>query len=154
MVMLHLFTFNPAWIAAVKTGQTEMIFYDGHCGLCHRAVRFVLAEDQAGNAFRFAPLESDAFRAAVPEGKRTMLPDSLVVSTAQGLLLVRSTAVLHILRRLGGLWRLMAAFARLVPTALRDRVYDGIARIRYRLFPAPAEACPLIPEQLRARFDH
>jgi predicted DCC family thiol-disulfide oxidoreductase YuxK len=154
LIMLHLFTFNPAWIAAVKTGQTEMIFYDGHCGLCHRTVRFVLAEDRAGNAFRFAPLESDAFRAAVPEAKRTTLPDSLVVSTAQGLLLVRSTAVLHILRRLGGLWRLMAAFARLVPTAIRDHVYDGIARIRYRLFPAPAEACPLIPEQLRARFDH
>jgi predicted DCC family thiol-disulfide oxidoreductase YuxK len=154
MVMLHLFTFDPAWIRPVKAEQTEIIFYDGHCGLCHRTVRFVLAEDAAGDTFRFAPLDSDAFRAAVPEARRAELPDSLVVCTAEGALLVRSIAVLHILRRLGGLWRFVATLAQIVPAALRDRAYDGIARIRHRLFAAPAAACPLIPEQLRARFDH
>jgi predicted DCC family thiol-disulfide oxidoreductase YuxK len=154
MVMLHLFTFNPVWLARAQAARTETIFYDGRCGLCHRAVRFVLAEDRAGTAFRFAPLDSDAFRAAIPEGRRAELPDSLVIHTAEGALLVRSTAVLHLLRRLGGLWRLLATLARLVPTAIRDRLYDGLARIRHRLFTAPAEACPLIPERLRARFDH
>jgi hypothetical protein len=45
MVMLHFFTFDPAWVKPFGA-ETEMIFYDGHCGLCHRAVRFVLAEDR------------------------------------------------------------------------------------------------------------
>ena len=40
----------------------ERLFYDGSCALCHWAVRFVLARDREGRAFRFAPLDSDAYR--------------------------------------------------------------------------------------------
>ncbi len=47
MVMLHLFTFDPGWVPAVKPSTTETLFYDGGCGLCHKAVRFLLAEDRA-----------------------------------------------------------------------------------------------------------
>ncbi|MGH7831436.1 MAG: thiol-disulfide oxidoreductase DCC family protein [Candidatus Binatia bacterium] len=82
----------------------EKIFFDGHCGMCHRFVRFVLARDGAG-LFHFAPLDSDAFRSAVPETRRTNLGDSLVVLTAENRLLTRSTAVLHVVRRLGGFWQ-------------------------------------------------
>jgi predicted DCC family thiol-disulfide oxidoreductase YuxK len=152
MVMLHLFTFDPAWIRPQRAAGAETLFYDGHCGLCHRAVRFVLAEDRAGDTFRFAPLESETFREVVSESERAALPDSLLVLTSEGMLLTQSTAVLHILRRLGGMWRLFATLSGMVPLVVRDRLYDGIARVRYRLFPAPAEACPLVPASLRQRF--
>ena len=67
MVMLHLFTFDPAWVPAVKARTTETLFYDGQCGLCHRAVRFLLAEDRApGGAFRFAPLAARPSRPRYP----------------------------------------------------------------------------------------
>src|SRR5438067_1150934 len=108
MVMLHLFTFDPAWVRPRPATGTDTLFYDGHCGLCHRAVRFVLAEDRTGTAFRFAPLDGDAFRAALPAADRAQLPDSIVVRTAEGAVLTRSAAVRHILQRLGGLWRLFA----------------------------------------------
>jgi predicted DCC family thiol-disulfide oxidoreductase YuxK len=78
---------------------------------------------------------------------------SLVVQTENGALLTRSSAVLHILRRLGGVWRLLAGLLVLLPASLRDRLYDGLARVRHRLFARPAELCPLIPPELRARFD-
>jgi predicted DCC family thiol-disulfide oxidoreductase YuxK len=131
----------------------ERIFYDGHCGLCHRTVRFVLARDRTGEAFRFAPLDSDAFRKAVPDSERARLPDSIVVQTADGRLLLRSSAVLHILRRLGGVWRLVALAGGCIPVGLRDLLYDGVARIRRRLFAPPPGACPLLPPHLRARFE-
>src|SRR2546426_853835 len=51
MVMVHLFTFDPAWVKVRPITATELLFYDGHCGLCHRAVRFVLAEDVGGKTF-------------------------------------------------------------------------------------------------------
>lgn len=153
MVMLHLFTFDPGWIRPYKAMATERIFYDGHCGLCHRAVRFVLAEDRAGHAFRFAPLDSNAFRVAVHEDDRATLPDSIVLLTTDGALLSRSTAVLYILQHLGGVWRILGNIAGLIPLTVRDRVYDGIARIRHCLFHAPAQACPLAPAHLRKRFD-
>ena len=152
MVMLHLFTFDPAWVRPRKAAGTELLFYDGHCGLCHRAVRFVLAEDRAGDTFRFAPLESEAFRATVREPDRAALPDSLIVLTANSILLTRSAAVLHILRRLGGMWRLLAGVASVVPAVARDGLYDGIARIRHFLFRTPAQSCPLVPANLRGRF--
>ena len=132
---------------------TEMIFYDGHCGLCHWAVRFVLAQDQDGDAFRFSPLGSAAFVAAVPESERVDLPDSMVVHTAEGRVLTRSDGLLHILRRLGGRWRFIAIVAAVVPAVVRNRLYDVVARTRHRLFRRPADACPLIPPHLRARFD-
>lgn len=135
-----------------KAEPPELLFYDGQCGLCHYAVRFVLARDRTGEAFRFAPLESNAFLAAVPEPRRKTLPDSLVVLTADGALLTRSTAVLHILRRLGGGWGLLAIIAGVVPTVARDWLYDGIARVRSRLFRRPPEVCPLVPQELRERF--
>jgi len=153
LLLLHGITFDPAWIKPQGVG-TEPIFYDGHCGLCHRAVRFVLAEDRDGAAFRFAPLDSETFRAAVSEEERAKLPDSMVVKTQEGAVLTRSTAFLHILRRLGGLWRVVALVGGLVPRVLRDVVYDGVARVRRRLFASPADACPVLPKELRQRFDY
>src|ERR1700689_3400113 len=82
--------------------EAEYLFYDGHCGLCHRAVRFVLRHDRGGRAFRFAPLQGSTFRARVAEERRVGLPDSVVVLTRDAELLVRSAASLHIFRRLGG----------------------------------------------------
>jgi predicted DCC family thiol-disulfide oxidoreductase YuxK len=153
LVMLHLFAFDPGWIKPKAAAATEKLFYDGSCGLCQRSVRFVLAEDRTGAAFRFAPLDSDAFRHAVPEKTRATLPDSIVVLTADGAILTRSTAVLHVLQRLGGVWRLLAGVARFVPAAVRDWCYDRVAQVRRRLFRTPADVCPVLPKHLRARFD-
>ncbi len=89
--------------------QIERIFYDGHCGLCHGAVRFVIARDPQGRLFRYAPLEGTTFAALVPAKRRADLPDSVIVLTEDGRLLVRSAAFIHILRRLGGVWRVTAA---------------------------------------------
>jgi predicted DCC family thiol-disulfide oxidoreductase YuxK len=152
MVMIHLFTFDPGWIRPARAG-TERLFYDGHCGLCQRSVRLILAEDATGSAFRFAPLQGETFQALVPPKEREALPLSLVVQTEKGALLTRSSGVLHILQRLGGVWRLLAGLVVLLPASLRDRLYDGVARIRHRLFAQPAELCPLMPPSLRTRFD-
>jgi len=131
----------------------ERLFYDGSCALCHWAVRFVLARDPEGRAFRFAPLDSDAFRGAVPEAVRASLPDSLVVETSDGRLLTRSSAVVHVLGRLGAPWLLLGGVARVFPRAFLDWLYDFVARVRYRVFGREPEACPVIPKELRSRFE-
>jgi predicted DCC family thiol-disulfide oxidoreductase YuxK len=152
MVMMHLFTFDPGWVRPRPQGPPDLLGYEGGCGLCHAAVRLVLAEDAAGTAFRFVPLDSDAFRAAVPEARRAALPDSLVVLTQDGAVLTRGAAVRRVLNRLGGLWRVLGLLAGLVPGWLLDRGYDAVARIRRRVFQRPAGACPLVPPRLRERF--
>jgi predicted DCC family thiol-disulfide oxidoreductase YuxK len=135
------------------TQQREIVFYDGHCGLCHRGVKFVLKHDRSGTAFRFAPLQGETFQTRVPVDQRANLPKSLVVQTRDGSLLMRSNAWIHILRRLGGGWKVVAAFMAVIPRPLRDVVYDFVARIRYRVFGRRDDLCPVVPPDLRARFD-
>jgi predicted DCC family thiol-disulfide oxidoreductase YuxK len=152
MAMIHLFTWDPGWVRP-RPAAMERLFYDGHCGLCQRSVRLILAEDLTGAAFRFAPLQGETFRAAVPATVRKVLPTSIVLQTEDGVLLTRSSAVLHILRRLGGVWRLLAGLLSLVPVRPMDRLYDGVAAIRHRVFARPKSVCPLLPPHLRAHFD-
>lgn len=135
------------------TALPERIFYDGDCALCHGAVTFLVRRDRRGDLFRFAPLGGDAFHAELSPAEQAALPDSLVLRLADGRLLLRSDAVLHALGRLGGAWRPLAALARVVPRALRDTVYDLVARLRRRFLAPPAGTCPILPPDLRRRFD-
>ena len=131
----------------------ERLFYDGSCALCHWAVRFVLSRDVRGDAFRFAPLASDAFRKTAAVAGPAGLPDSLVVATRDGRYLTKSAAVIHVMRRLPFPWPALGALARVVPPFMLDAVYDLVARTRYRLFGRTDSACPVIPAHLRSRFD-
>jgi predicted DCC family thiol-disulfide oxidoreductase YuxK len=130
MVILHLFTFDPAWVPPRQAGRraTEMLYYDGRSGLARWLVRFVQAEDRVGDTFRFAPLDGENFWAAVPEGRpaeRPTLTGSIAVRKDAGVVLTRSAAVRHILGRLGGVWRLLGGLAALIPAALLDWLYDA-----------------------------
>jgi predicted DCC family thiol-disulfide oxidoreductase YuxK len=133
--------------------QAETIFYDGHCALCHRSILFVLRHDRQGDKFRFAPLQGSKFAGEIAPQRRAGLPDSIVLQTAGGKLLTRSDAILHILARLGGPWKFLAATLSIVPRSLRDAAYDFVARIRYRVFGTRDELCPVIPPEWRGRFD-
>jgi predicted DCC family thiol-disulfide oxidoreductase YuxK len=132
----------------MQPSARENIFYDGSCGLCHWAVRFVIGEDASERKFRFAPLGGRAFDSLIPAAQRVGLPDSLVVQTTDGRILVRSAAAIHILRRLGGLWICVARLLRLLPRPIADSAYNFIARSRYRLFSRNSQACLIIPPQL------
>ena len=55
IAILFLATFDPGWVPGREVGGAERLFYDGDCGLCHRFVRFALAEDVTGRALRYAP---------------------------------------------------------------------------------------------------
>ena len=124
----------------------ETIYYDGHCGLCHGFVKFVLARDPL-EKFHFAPLDK------LPAAERALLPESVVVRSAQGGMLTKSTAALHVMQGLSGGWPLVARVGLLFPRAFRDLVYDQVARIRYRVFGRREESCPLIPREMRHRFE-
>ncbi|MBX7113280.1 MAG: DUF393 domain-containing protein [Myxococcaceae bacterium] len=129
----------------------DILFYDGSCGLCHASVKFVLKHERENNT-DFSPLGSEAFRSRVNEAQRSVLPDSLVVWTSDGRLLVKSAAVVHLGRRLGGFWKVLANVGNLLPDFLLDAVYDFIARNRQKVFKKPDGACPMIPPQHRPRF--
>jgi len=130
----------------------DLLFYDGSCGLCHHTVKFLLARDREGTRFRYAPLQGTTFAATFPADQRAGFPDSIVLRTADGRTLVRSAAALELGERLGGGWRVVTRMVGLLPRWLLDWVYDGVARVRKAIFARPADACPMLPPELRTRF--
>ena len=131
-----------------------MILYDGVCGLCNRLVQFVLKRDQRDH-FRFASLQSDMASTTLQRHDRDPRDlDTVYVVVDYGQpaerLLARSDAILFLLDRLGGVWKL-AALGKVVPRILRDGVYKLVATNRYRVF-GKYESCMLPEPQHRAKF--
>ena len=140
--------------AVVKSETSAVILYDGLCGLCDWTIRFVLQRDRGG-IFCFAALQSPVAREVLARhGIRETQSETFYLVQDFGLaserVLGKSSAVLCLLSRLGGGWRL-AAVARVLPKSLRDWVYDAIARRRYRIF-GKYDACPLPDAAHRHRF--
>lgn len=165
-LLLIVFAAEPGWwcgrsLHARSTSDPipARLFYDGDCGFCHRSVRFVLSEELATPTalrLRFAPLGSVTFAerlAKHSELDRASLPDSIVLELEDGSILTRSAAALEIASRLGGFWRFVALIGNRLPSGLLDAGYDAIARVRKKLFSQPKDACPILPPDLRARFD-
>ena len=123
----------------------ERIYFDGDCGFCVGWVRQVAERDPAGALFRFAPLRGPTFEARIPAERRAGLARTVVVETEDGRHLVRSEAVIHVLRRLGR--RRTAGALALLPRPIRDLGYRLIARTLRR------DDCPVPDASLATRLD-
>jgi len=132
----------------------HLLLFDGSCGLCESLVQFVLARDPAG-IFHFAPLSSPQGRSIVarhggdPDDVSTMY----VVAdyrTPEARPLTRSRAALFVLGALEWPWKALTLFG-VLPTVLLDRVYDFVARNRYRVF-GRREQCLMPRPEWQDRF--
>lgn len=135
--------------------MTPVLLYDGDCGFCARSVQFVLTHEPPTKheALRFAPLQGAFGTRVRAEHPELATIDSVVWYEPQpdgrSAWRVRSDAGLMTLRHVGGVWAVLASVGRVVPRALRDAVYDLIARHRFTL---AAPACLLPTEAQRRRF--
>jgi predicted DCC family thiol-disulfide oxidoreductase YuxK len=82
--------------------------------------------------------------------KQNISSTDSVAFIADGKIYFRSTAVLKILKRLGRGWQCLYVFM-LVPKFIRDRVYDIIARNRYKWF-GKKDVCMVPDEKVRRKF--
>lgn len=130
-----------------------VLLYDGVCGFCDGAVQFILRHDRRGT-LRFATLQGDFARGVIDRHPELDGVDSLVLveRDASGVeqVHVRSNGALRVARYLGGAWHLARVTA-IVPRFIRDAVYDGFARIRYRVF-GRHDSCPIPSPEQRTRF--
>ena len=136
------------------TAGRHLLLFDGHCGLCTAFVQFVLPRDRGG-IFRFASLSSPDGRATVTRhgGDADDMSTVYVVAdyrTAEARPLTRSRAALFVLGALGWPWKAATLFG-VLPTALLDRVYDFVARNRYRVF-GRREQCMMPRPEWQDRF--
>jgi predicted DCC family thiol-disulfide oxidoreductase YuxK len=132
----------------------HLLLFDGECGLCAALVQFVLARDRAG-IFHFASLASPEGRSMVTRhgGDPDDVSTVYVVAdyrTPAARPLTRSRAALFVARTLGWPWKAATLFG-VLPTGLLDRVYDVVARNRYRVF-GRREECLIPRPEWKNRF--
>lgn len=126
-----------------------IVLFDGVCNLCSSVVRFTISRDPDG-IFRFASLQSDAGQIFLNKfGLSTDDFDSFVLIEGDRFFL-RSTAVLRLCKKLKGLWRLVYLLT-IIPTPIRDFIYNIVARNRYRWFGKKKE-CFIPSADIRNRF--
>ena len=133
--------------------SSDLILYDGVCGLCNWSVRFIIRHDSK-QEFLFAPLQGETakrYAAGVPDdGTFRSLILIRLFRTDAATVHLKSEAILLILDSLGGVWWVLSWF-RVLPKGILDWIYDLIARNRYRWF-GKYDACPVPPPVIRSRF--
>jgi predicted DCC family thiol-disulfide oxidoreductase YuxK len=146
-------TASAAQASSVAEGA-HLVLYDGVCGLCSRLIQFLLEHDRRA-VFHFASLQSAVGMDMVERcgGTPHELTSFYVLAnyrTGHARMLSRSRAALFVAGELGWPWK-VAVLMRVVPTAILDRVYDIVARTRYRLF-GRFEQCLTPRPEFRRRF--
>ena len=127
---------NPYQDKRRQTGtmlnNKNILLFDGFCNLCSRLVNFIIKRDKKAK-FLFLSLQSASGQSLL---KKFGLPtddfDSVVYIRSDKYFL-KSSAILHILKEMGGIWKLFFIFI-IVPNFIRDFIYKIIAKTRYKIF--------------------
>jgi len=127
----------------------KLVLFDGVCNLCNSSIQFIIKHDRAAK-FKFAPLQSPLAAQHLADLKVGNTPISSIIYIENDEVYQKSTAALKIAKHLDGAWPLLYAFM-IVPKFIRDRVYDLIAKNRYKWF-GKTEACWIPTPELKARF--
>ncbi|WP_058308121.1 thiol-disulfide oxidoreductase DCC family protein [Gracilibacillus massiliensis] len=126
----------------------RIILFDGVCNFCSSSVQFIIKRDP-NQKFQFASLQSDVGQQLISNYNVPKDIDSLVLIEGNRYY-TKSTAALRIAKSLHRLYPLVSIFL-LIPKIVRDRVYQIIAKNRYRWF-GKKEHCMLPSPKDRERF--
>lgn len=149
LAVLLLMSVNLRYLLPPPRAATQpIVFFDGVCALCNSSVDFIIREDYR-RVIRYAPIQGETAARLLSEQQRAAM-DSIIFRDSRGREHTRSDAILQIGLQLGGLWKL-GAIGLLIPRALRNRLYDLIARNRYRWF-GKKESCRLPTPEERELF--
>lgn len=128
----------------------KIILFDGVCNLCESSVQFVIKYDTK-DQFRFVALQSNLGQEIIHHiGINAKNIDSVILYLPGVAYYYKSNAALQIAKSLGGLFHLGTLF-KIIPTPLRNALYDYIAQNRYR-WHGKKESCLVPTPTLKAKF--
>ena len=129
----------------------KIILFDGLCNLCDASVQFIIKRDSK-DVFRFVSLQSNLGQQIVQHLEiDTQKVDSILLyNSVQNTYLNKSEAVFEIVKSIGGIFYCLLIF-RLIPIAITNKIYDFIARNRYRWF-GEKKSCLVPTKELESKF--
>ena len=123
---------DPA-VPAVPDDRPILIF-DGHCVLCSTFAQFILRTDQR-HRFRLMAAQSSLGTALYRHFGLHPTDYETNILIEDGRAWLKSEGSIRVFERLGWPWSLVS-IVRLLPRAVRDRLYEIVARNRLRWFGA------------------
>ena len=126
-----------------------IIVFDGHCALCSGWAQFVLRRDPRAT-YRLLPAQSPLGRALYIHYGLNPTDYETNILIADGIAWFKSEGCIRMAEGLGFPWSLAAVF-RILPAAVRDRLYTFVARNRLRVF-GPRATCYLPERRYQDRF--
>ncbi len=132
-----------------KINNKSVVFFDGVCNLCNSSIQFIIKHDSKNN-FLFAPLQSEDSKKLLNQHKYTIYELNTVVLLKDGKVFTKSSAALHIAKKLKSFWSILWIFI-IIPKPIRDVVYDFIAKNRYKWF-GKKESCMLPTAEIKNKF--
>ncbi|HLV51742.1 MAG TPA: DCC1-like thiol-disulfide oxidoreductase family protein [Flavobacterium sp.] len=127
----------------------QLILFDGVCNFCDDTVQKVIKAD-SGNIFVFASLQSSFGQEVLQYLGIPKTTDSIVLYRPGFAYYTESDAVLNIAKQLDGIYPLLQ-IGRVFPKKLRDIMYRGFAKNRYKWF-GKKDECPLPSPEVRQKF--
>jgi predicted DCC family thiol-disulfide oxidoreductase YuxK len=128
----------------------RIILFDGLCNLCEASVQFVIKHDNS-DQFRFVALQSDLGQKIIAHiGINSKNIDSVLLYEPGVAYYYKSNAALQVAKNLGGLFHLGTVF-RIIPTTLRNALYDYVAKNRYSWY-GKKQSCMIPTEELKSKF--
>ncbi len=129
--------------------KQPLILFDGYCNLCSSSVQFIIKRDKK-NQYFFTSLQSDVGKKIIEHFKIDSSKSESVLLVQQNKIYIQSTAALKITKNLSGFWPLLYFFI-IIPTFLRNLVYQFIARNRFKWY-GKKESCWIPNKELSNRF--
>lgn len=133
----------------MKMKQHPIVLFDGVCNFCNGAVNFLIRQD-VGARLRFAALQSAAGQQLLQQYGLPQTSFASFVLIKNGQVYQKSDAVLQLIAYLPWYWQWPKGGA-LLPTAVRNGLYDFIARNRYKWF-GQKDSCMVPTAEIRSRF--
>ena len=135
---------------------SPILFFDGECGFCDRAIRFAMSRDVHRRLHAATLTGVTGQQALAPFAEMLRNVDSTVLylpatPDRAASVQIYSDAALSVLRLLGGVWGVLGVAGLLVPRWLRDAAYKAFAKRRFQIF-GRVEACQLWPPDWRSRI--
>ncbi len=125
-----------------------MLFFDGVCGGCNRFVDFIIRTDSRREIL-FSPVQGET-AAELSLYQNEPPREWKIVYVDENGMHEGADAVLLVLARLGGCWKLPALFIYL-PRTVKDFFYGIISKNRYRIF-TKRNTCRVPSAEERERF--
>lgn len=132
--------------------QPGVVVYDGVCHLCHNGVKWVIKVDK-DKKIKFCCLQSKAAEPymSVCDLDRDDVRRRFLFVEGPGLYHQGSTAALRVLAHLPLPYSALS-YLMIVPTPLRDAIYDHVAKKRYKWFGKSDDCLVLREQDLLDRF--